>query len=70
MRSQLSEPCGSELRRRWSICAPDPAMALIYGLDFYARRRRQDGDLQPKPVIGSTAISPSLNLANEVGSVG
>ncbi len=42
MRSQLSEPCGSELRRRWSICAPDPAMALIYGLDFYVRSRRQN----------------------------
>ena len=58
----------------WAFGRPVPEANKLAGLvSFYAEHAAVetylDGDLQPKPVIDSTAISPSLNLANEVGSV-
>ena len=59
----------------WAYERPVPEANKLAGLvSFYAEHAAVetylDGALQPKPVIDSTAISPSLNLANKVGSVG
>ncbi len=59
----------------WPYERPVPEANKLAGLvsfdaEHAAVETHLDGDLQPKPVIDSAAISPRSNLANEGGSVG